>query len=174
MAKTTLYIHDQTGKKVGTIFLDVSLGELASPGRSRGMFHSEVPTITSPRPGRFGAARDLFHFLKGGKTSIDPRANAVTVRVEEWDHQSQVIRLKDFDERITFNIVTQIAQMIAGGHDWTRGNLVKYTSMSENRTRLYVDEFKRLGYLEVSANNRSTVTHSGRLFLRGVMKTAYG
>ena len=135
-------------------------------------FESVSKRISFARPESVprGWLSSLLWFFRGGKVDYSPaRPGSVTVRVETWNHADNQVKFDDMDSRVTFSIVQDVARMIERGHDWTRDNLVRHTSLSENKTRVIVREFKRLGYIEVTPNNRTVVTSQGRRFLRGVL-----
>lgn len=129
---------------------------------------------TIPQAAHRGLIKGLwFHVFKRVPIAHPPsvpRTNDMTLQIETWNHTERKVNFDHLDTRITVGIARDIAHMIIDlGEDWTRGNLVRHTCLSENKTRVVVSEFKRLGYIEVSDNNRTIVTSQGRRFLRGVL-----
>ena len=103
-----------------------------------------------------------------GRIPNQPRPTDMTIQIEVWDRPEGKVTLDHMDTRVTVGIVQDIARMVENGHEWTRANLVRHTTLRENSVRVVVFEFKRLGYLEVTKNNRSIVTPQGLRFLRNV------
>jgi len=134
--------------------------------------------VASPRSSQFenvaqftppnNPVKKLWWFMKGNKAYIpsEPRPNDVTIQIEVWDKGRNIVTFDHMDKRIKLYVVQDIARMIKSGHEWSKPNLVRFSPLSENATRIYFSEFRRLGYLEVSENNRSTITPGGTRFLR--------
>lgn len=115
------------------------------------------------------AIGSLWYSLRGGILPGKPASNRKTLRVEEVRRDRQGMKIEDVDDRIYVDVIQDIARMFFGGHDWTVDNLARHTTMSTYKAKICQAEFKRLGYVVVSAGNETTVTHTGRRMLRGVL-----
>ena len=132
-----------------------------------GAFTSDAELIPALRRGPVTKALDrIFGYAPPGYPT---ERNDKTIRIDTYNQDTKQITLHDMDSRCTFTKAQELAMMITNGDDWTRDNIIRYTSIKENAIRVWVWEFKRFGYIEVSTNNRTTVTASGRRFLRGVL-----
>jgi len=136
--------------------------------RLSGNFEHSVATI--PPKGRVSK---LLWFMRGNKFTPEPTRPAwgdMTLTVETFNHADQQVTLQGVDGRIKLIELFDLAVMIiTNDHSWTRSNIRKHTRLTVDKIRTIQEEFKRLGYLEVSSNNRSSLTTSGKLLLRGVL-----
>jgi len=94
------------------------------------------------------------------------------VVIEQWSQDKKSLKIHDLHEKIDIEICHQLANMIIGENiNWTRHNIAKWTDLSLDAVSNYlVPEFKRLGYISVSGNNKTEITHAGLTFLRGILR----
>lgn len=93
-----------------------------------------------------------------------------TLTIETINTVGKTMTIAELDERIKIDDLHKVAIFcVTKKYDWTRSNLRRHTGLRINKIRIIQEEFKRLGYLTVSENNRSSLTSRGRLTLRGIL-----
>lgn len=109
---------------------------------------------------------------QGPKLFRKKEQNSRRIVIEQWSQDRKQLKIHDLHEKIDFNICYQLAEMIIiQNMHWTRHNIARWTDLSLDAVSNYlVPEFKRLGYIEVSGNNKTEVTHAGLMFLRGILR----